>query len=101
MQNGQSTSDTDFALHLAIADATNNPRFREFLAMLGSSMIPRASLQSDVDEEEAITYLRQIHEEHSEIVNAISDGRVEAARAAMDKHLKGSQRRYRSLLQPK
>ncbi len=35
MERGIATSEADFEFHLAIADATNNPRFREFLELTG------------------------------------------------------------------
>lgn len=89
------TAEADFALHLAIADATNNPRFREFLEILGSGVIPRAALKS---EGEPPPYISQLDEEHSRMVTAISNGDEEAARTAMRAHLKGSQARYRALL---
>jgi DNA-binding FadR family transcriptional regulator len=95
---GQSTTDADFALHLAIAEATNNPRFREFLAMIGKNVIPRAALRDEDSEEDQSAYLRLIDAEHADIVEAISAGDEEAARDAMRRHLRGSQGRYRALL---
>ncbi|GHC72044.1 FadR/GntR family transcriptional regulator [Limoniibacter endophyticus] len=97
LENGGPTSDADFALHLAIADAANNPRFREFLSMIGSGVIPRAALQAGQDASSG-NYIAKLHEEHSEIIDAISLGDEEAARTAMRKHLKGSQARYRAVL---
>lgn len=94
----QPTSAADFELHKAIARATNNPRFIEFLELIGQSAIPRAALQASPADGETPAYVRQIHEEHSCIVSAISNGDAEAARGAMRDHLQGSQRRYRSLL---
>ena len=41
---GKPTPEADVAFHLTIADATNNPRFREFLELLGRNVIPRAQL---------------------------------------------------------
>ncbi|MBA8820225.1 DNA-binding FadR family transcriptional regulator [Ochrobactrum sp. P6BSIII] len=97
LEAGQPTAEADFALHLAIADAANNPRFREFLTMIGSGVIPRAALQSQSDTNSA-DYIARIHDEHSQIIEAISNGDEEAARSAMRRHLKGSQMRYRSIL---
>jgi DNA-binding FadR family transcriptional regulator len=95
---GAPTSEADFALHLAIAEATNNPRFREFLAMIGPRVIPRAAVRDGDTEADQVTYIRLIDAEHHEIVVAISDGDEEAARNAMRRHLRGSQERYRTLL---
>jgi GntR family transcriptional repressor for pyruvate dehydrogenase complex len=93
---GEPTSLADFSLHLAIAEATNNPRFREFLEMIGSNSIPRTAIE--VGSQIAPSYLQLINEEHASIISAISDGDSNAAKDAMRHHLQGSQRRYRDLL---
>lgn len=92
------TSEADFALHMAIADATNNPRFREFLTMIGPNVIPRAALRGNDTETDQSSYIGLLVDEHYAIVAAISDGDEEGAREAMRRHLKGSQLRYRNLL---
>lgn len=95
---GEPTTAADFAFHLAIADATNNPRFREFLEMMGRNVIPRASLQEGQAERTEADYLEQIQAEHRRIADAISAHDEEAAREAMRLHLKGSQQRYRNMI---
>jgi GntR family transcriptional regulator, transcriptional repressor for pyruvate dehydrogenase complex len=95
---GRPTSDADIAFHLAIADATNNPRFREFLELLGRNLIPRAQLQSDETDSRFQPYLQQIQVEHRRITEAISSGNEAAARDCMRVHLKSSQQRYRERL---
>jgi DNA-binding FadR family transcriptional regulator len=95
---GEPTAEADFNFHLAIADATNNPRFREVLEMLGRAIIPRTLLQSDAGERTPAVYLQQIHEEHRQIADAISARDEQGARDALRTHLQGSQERYRSLL---
>lgn len=94
----QPTAQADFQLHLSIADATNNPRFREFLEVLGQNVIPRAALRATQTETAASAYLKQLQDEHNSIVRAISDGDGIGAREAMRLHLKGSQQRYRAML---
>lgn len=96
--SGEPTAEADFNFHLAIADATNNPRFREVLEMLGRAIIPRTSLQSDAGERTSAVYLEQIHDEHRQIADAISARDEQGARDALRTHLRGSQERYRSLL---
>jgi GntR family transcriptional regulator, transcriptional repressor for pyruvate dehydrogenase complex len=96
--DGQPTMSGDFALHLAIADATNNPRFREFLEMMGRKVIPRSSLQDSESESTPNIYLAQIQAEHRRIAEAVSARDAAAAREAMQIHLMGSQQRYRLLL---
>lgn len=99
IRDGAPTVEADFALHLTIADATNNMRFREFLEMLGEKAIPRRAVQrSESGEETPSDYLRQIQAEHRAIADAISRQEDEAAREAMRIHLKGGQMRYRKLL---
>ncbi|PWQ99660.1 FadR family transcriptional regulator [Leucothrix arctica] len=98
----QSTSELDRSFHLAVANATNNPRFAEFLELMGASVIPRLSLKDGSEAEPATSteYLEQIHQEHMAIAEAISQRDESAARDAMRLHLKGSQQRYRKLLRP-
>ncbi|WP_253949243.1 FadR/GntR family transcriptional regulator [Mangrovicoccus sp. HB161399] len=89
------SSEADLALHRAIAEATNNPRFGQMLTLLGEAAIPRRSLGKAAEVPE--DYIGKINAEHEAIVNAILDGDEEAARTAMRSHLKGSLRRYRAL----
>lgn len=95
---GRLTTEADFALHLAIADATNNPRFREFLEMMGRKVIPRSTLHDGDRERASAPYLEQIQAEHRRIADAISARDPDGAREAMRTHLIGSQQRYRALL---
>jgi GntR family transcriptional repressor for pyruvate dehydrogenase complex len=95
---GEPTIDADFAFHLAIADATNNPRFREFLEVMGRNAIPRVALQNGDAESTPADYLEQIQAEHKSIVDAISAHDAEAAREGIRKHLQGSLQRYRKLI---
>jgi GntR family transcriptional regulator, transcriptional repressor for pyruvate dehydrogenase complex len=95
----QPIRDADFALHLAIADATNNPRFREFLETHGQSVIPKSEIVTDSQSDAERAYHAQLNREHQNIVLAISRGDEDAAREAMRQHLKGSQARHRDLLQ--
>ncbi|MGO4670265.1 FadR/GntR family transcriptional regulator [Bosea sp. 2RAB26] len=98
IQNEQPTIEADFELHLAIAEATNNPRFVEFLRIMGEGMIPRSALRQPDAERSSGDYLRRLVEEHGRIVAAISNGDVDEAKDAMRVHLNGSQQRYRQLL---
>ncbi len=98
IETGGATSRADRAFHLTIADATNNPRFREFLELLGDHVIPRVALRGSGDDRAPTHYLRQIQAEHREIADAIAAGDPEAAREAMRVHLKGGQERYRAYM---
>jgi DNA-binding FadR family transcriptional regulator len=96
---GRPTAEADFNFHLAIAEATNNPRFSEFLKMLGPALIPRRAV-SETGEETVLASadLTRLVSEHEAILIAIQDGNEEQARIAMRQHLKNSQIRYRSML---
>lgn len=99
---GLPTTEADFEFHLAIARATNNTRFTEFLAHLGRRTIPRSQLA----EEEGLNELRgtqdlQLHREHLAVAEAIFDRDPERARDAMRAHLMGSLQRYRALTRRK
>ncbi|WP_274426358.1 FadR/GntR family transcriptional regulator [Chelativorans sp. YIM 93263] len=96
--SGEPTHDADMAFHLAIAEATNNPRFREILALFGLEAIPRALLRPGADATTPKDYLVKIQEEHRRIAEAISLRDEQAARDAMRTHLIGSQQRYRARL---
>ncbi|EJC63733.1 transcriptional regulator [Rhizobium leguminosarum bv. viciae WSM1455] len=94
----QSIRDADLELHAAIAEATNNPLFRQFLESQGSAIIPQSRLVPETRTAEQTAYRKLIHREHEVIVVAISDRDDQAARNAMRDHLVGSQARYRNLL---
>lgn len=88
----------DMALHLAVADATNNPRFREFLTLMGEHLIPRSALPENVEAVAPEGYMEQIQAEHLALIRAVSERDIDSARDAMRAHLKGSQNRYRRLI---
>jgi DNA-binding FadR family transcriptional regulator len=95
VDSGSNAVDADFALHLAIAAATNNHFYSDVLTYLGQRTIPRSRLG---DSAEATTaYLRKVIAEHARIIEAIERQDPDAARLAMRHHLTESQRRYRGL----
>lgn len=96
MARGEAAEDADFAFHLAIADATNNRHFGEFFEFLGRRTIPRSQLGGP-SPVRTPAYVRQIQDEHEQIMKAICRGDAEAAREAMRVHLKGSLERYQRL----
>ena len=92
---GDLAASADFALHMAIAEASGNERFPEILAMLGAGIIPRAGVGRPVNDDPG--YLVALDGEHMAIIRAIQDRDPQAARQAMRDHLGQSQRRYRAL----
>lgn len=92
---GKPTAEADFAFHLSIAEAANNPRFSEFLRLIGTAIIPRHAISA-----ESVTaeYQETLDQEHEQILRAILSDDENAARAAMRKHLSNGQARYRRYL---
>lgn len=96
VRGGAPSAPGDYAFHLAVVEAANNPRFAQFLDLIGLGVIPRAGLQEA--RPSAAPYLAQIMAEHRAIADAIAAGDENTAKAAMRTHLDGSQQRYRNML---
>ena len=89
-------SGADRAFHRAIADATNNNRFRLFIDEMGDRLIPRRALGASFsDDRVRAQFLGIIETEHQRIFDAISDRKADEARVAMRRHLEDGRRRYR------
>jgi GntR family transcriptional regulator, transcriptional repressor for pyruvate dehydrogenase complex len=96
MNANESTVDADFDLHIAIARATHNPHFVALMEHLGTTVIPRARVNSSQLAMEAKhAYLERVHREHSGVVTAIEAQDPDSARAAMRMHLVNSRDRLR------
>ncbi|PLW77806.1 FadR family transcriptional regulator [Cohaesibacter celericrescens] len=99
MDEHQTGEAEDFRFHIAIAEATNNRRFVDFLVQLGNAMIPRSKLGTlPATKEEQAAYLMQLQKEHQAIVAAIVAKNPEAAREAMRFHLSQSRDRYHEII---
>lgn len=97
IDRGETAADEDFAFHLAIANATGNPKFTEFLKFLGAYVIPRQTLRVwEMTFSSKAEYLARIKLEHGRIVAAIVDRKPDLARSAMREHLTLAAARYRS-----
>ncbi len=71
--SGERAIKEDFAFHQAIAAATQNSRFVEFLDFLGRLIIPRQSIRSFEGTGEGLRqYLARIGREHQAIFQAIA-----------------------------
>lgn len=96
MEDKSLATESDRAFHRAIADATNNNRFRLFVDEMGERLIPRRTLgASFVDEASKAEFLGHIEAEHLRILAAIADRKPDEARLAMRRHLEDGRRRYR------
>ena len=82
----------------AIAEATQNRRFPEFLQLIRSGIIPRGELQGSAPGSRPKDYNLHLQEEHGQIVDAIIEGNADAARERMRAHHRGSLERYKVLL---
>ncbi|KAB1083689.1 FadR family transcriptional regulator [Neorhizobium galegae] len=98
LENGLSTRDADFALHMAIAEATQNRRFPELLRLIKPGIIMSRDLQQGRGQPGTLTPNLHLQEEHAKIVHAIFAGKAAEAREAMRAHLEGSLSRYKMLL---
>ena len=96
IEAGSDAVAADFELHREIARATQNSHFAELLGTLGARIIPRARLApGEALSPERLAYLRRVHGEHENIVDAIAARDSDAARAAMRTHLANSRERRR------
>lgn len=93
----QQTVDADYAFHRAMADATGNPYFQEFLKHLGRAAIPRARLSIDLKAH--ARYLRSLNKEHERLYQAIAAQDADAAAKAVRFHLGNSRMRLERALQ--
>lgn len=93
---GADTIEADFRFHLAIAEATQNPHFFDLMRHLGTTLIPRARVNSpQLAKEEKSSYLDRVNREHKLIFEAIERLDSDSARAAMRVHLTNSRERLR------
>ncbi len=90
--------DTDFAFHVAVAEATANQYFSRFLEFLGRFIIPRQTLSRRLGGADA-AYLKRVQTEHRAIFEAIAVSDPGGAREAMRTHLANSRARYGKLAQ--
>lgn len=95
---GLSAEQEDFEFHLAIAKATNNQHFIDFLEVLGRRTIPRARLREDAGLPRDPNMEKSLNEEHKRILEAIEARDIEAAKEAMRVHLTNGCERYRKLV---
>lgn len=91
------SEEEDFAFHVAIAQATNNKRFVEFLTLIGRNTIPRSKLRVEANLPRDAAVEERILSEHKAIMEAIIDRDAESAREAMRHHLSEGESRYRTL----
>lgn len=96
IEAGRDAIAADFQFHHEIARATQNTHFADMMNSLGAQSIPRARLDTtptlDVTR---LAYLRRVHQEHENILNAIASQDAESARAAMRTHLSNSRERHK------
>jgi GntR family transcriptional regulator, transcriptional repressor for pyruvate dehydrogenase complex len=98
LARGEPAVEADFEFHRAIAAATGNAFFGDFLRYLGQFIIPRQSIRGVASTAEAqANYLRQVQAEHRVIVAAIRARDAQQAADQMRAHLVGSRERYRRL----
>ena len=98
---GLDTVDLDFRFHLAIAQATGNRYFVQFMSYLDQTVIPRTRINTaSLGKETQRRYLKRVHDEHEEIYKAIALRNPQAASNTMQAHLNNSAERLRATLNP-
>ncbi len=99
---GEEGIEADFEFHCAIAAATKNPYFVDFLKYLGRIVIPPRYLNSAVLDADAMhDYLTRVQTEHRDIEAAIINGDSESARQATRLHLANGRERFRQQMKEK
>ncbi len=94
VQGGSVEADVQF--HLLIAQSTGNRYFVDILTHLGTTIIPRARVNSaQLTHDEPAAYIDRVNREHEDIYQAILRQDQEGARAAMRTHLSNSRERLR------
>ena len=96
VSEGRDAVAADLRFHVEIARATQNSHFASLLSSLGTKIIPRSRIDLATEGGEGQRdYLLRVHAEHESIVDAITAGDADAARAAMRTHLGNSRERRR------
>jgi DNA-binding FadR family transcriptional regulator len=88
----------DFEFHLAIARATRNPHFPQFLEAVFSEISFDLIMKHRQSGRGYHSYLKKINKEHAAIFGAITQGDAKAAKSALAAHLEESLNRYRTML---
>lgn len=77
----------DFAFHLAIAQQTGNRFFETMMVALRESVATSMSITRSFLKPQGVLRVREVHEEHIAIAEAIRRGDADGARTAMHRHL--------------
>lgn len=94
IERDETAVEEDFAFHSAIAEATGNPQFKNFLDYLGRVIIPRRTMGHGGAQQPWRKVYDMFQKEHAEILRAIQAHDVAKARAAMQRHLRNSRNRH-------
>lgn len=90
----------DLAFHHALAHATGNAYFAEFLKYLGEYAVPRRHMVGRTKNLGDVgAYMAMVDSEHRAIRNAVAARDSALAAAAMRGHLAGSRARYSTLIE--
>lgn len=95
----EAEAQADFDFHLAIARATNNSHFPQFLQAVGRDISFDLRMKHGQSQQGRENYVKRISREHAAILSAVMQGDAKAARAAMRRHLDESLVRYRRLVE--
>lgn len=99
VEQGTSPFKSDFAFHVAVAEAANNSRFKEFLHLMEAAITPGSQLDGPMSGlRHDRTYFEKLYSEHRKIAEAIYRREPEAARKAMRNHISATISRYAEIL---
>jgi DNA-binding FadR family transcriptional regulator len=87
ISGGQAAVESDFAFHLAIARATNNPYFARTLTALRAHISFGINLIHTLSTRPSAARLKEVLREHDRIVDAIRRSNPDAAQRRMTEHL--------------
>lgn len=100
-ESGTSSSIEDFSVHLAIAQATNNHYYAQFLTYLRDQIMQSLNLKYQYSFKNAdSTYRAEALAEHRALLNAIRNKDADRARDLMRAHLSSTLAHYQSLQSP-
>jgi DNA-binding FadR family transcriptional regulator len=90
LRTGRVGNDADMAFHFAVADASLNPMFGRMLRSLRRSLVFSMGLARSLALTHPVDRVRTVQAEHVTIADAIRAREPQAAKAAMQAHLRNS-----------
>lgn len=87
MLEGSVPPEQDFAFHLAIAQRTGNRFFESAMTAIKESVATSMNITRSFLAPQGAARVREVHEEHVAVYQAVKSGDADAARQAMHRHI--------------